>query len=73
MVFLEVFVDVLERTEHSDALHAPCTDVGTSVLLNLAVHVVWIEAHIQHLVVGIAGVDVYMILEVLTDLITPSE
>ena len=73
VVLLEVFLNILERTEHTDTLHSPSTDVCTTALGNLAIDIIFCEVHYEHLVVVVTSVQTDTILEVFTNLVAPGD
>lgn len=71
VVLVEVLLNVLERTEHTDALHTPGSDICTSTVYDLTIDIVILEVHNQYLVVVETSVQSNLVLEVLTNLVTP--
>ena len=61
----------MERTEHSDTLHAPKSYIGTSLISNLAVQIVCCPVHIKYAVVAVTCVQTNTIFEVFAYLVAP--
>ena len=73
VVLVEILLDILKAAEHTDALHTPETDVGTMTVSHLTIDVLGFPVHVKDLVVRVAGVDTYMVLDVLADTVAPPQ
>ena len=73
VILCEVLLNVLERTEHADALHTPQTDVCTVASLDGPVDILCGEVHVQHFVVVVACAQTDAVLEVLADFVAPGQ
>ena len=73
MVFLEILIDILETTEHAEALHTPQAQIGTMTVDELAIDILCLPVHVVDSIVAVAGVDTYLISEVLADLVAPGK
>ena len=72
-VLVEVFVNVLEGTEHADALHTPQAEVCAVSIGNLTIDIVVLPVHHLHLIVGNACIQADAVLEVLANLVAPGQ